>query len=349
MKKHLILPILLSLAFIVVFDSCKSDKNSLPDLSEVEINTTIIRYELELLENLPYTPEIFAKLGNKHPIFTDIFFNNVLPINGGIGSDTFCNNLNNFLKDSLIVALYNKVDTEFSDFNSLESNIKQALKTYKYYFPSAKTPDIYTFISEYSYQKFIFQDQFSDGIGLGLDMFLGANYPYKRLDPDNPTFSQYITRRFSKEYIPLKIIQTILEDKIGPPNGERLLDKMINNGKKIYIAKKILPTTPDSIIFEYTAEQINWCNDNELEMWAFFFDKNLFYETSGVKINKFIDESPNSPGMPSDAPGRTGNYLGYKIVEAYMDRNDEMSLSELILMNDAQKLLEMSRYKPKKE
>lgn len=349
MKKLLIFPILLTLIVIIIFTSCKSDKNLLPDLSEVELNTNIIRYEQELLENLPYTPDKFAILGKKHPIFTDLFFNNILPINGRMGTDTFCNNLNNFLKDSMIVTLYKKVESEFIDFNGLETDIIQALKTYKYYFPNATTPDIYTFISEYSYQKFIFQDQFSDGIGIGLDMFLGADYPYKNLDPDNPAFSQYITRRFTKEYIPLKVIQTILEDKIGPPNGERLLDKMINNGKKIYISKQILPTAPDSIIFEYTTNQMQWCIDNELEMWAFFFDKNMFYETSGVKINKFIDESPNSPGMPSDAPGRTGNYLGYKIVEAFMERNDEMSLSELVLMDDSQKLLEMSRYKPKKE
>jgi hypothetical protein len=334
---------------LISFFSCKSKTEKLPDLEGIEINNNIIRYEQELLNYAPYNPEKFQALASKHPVFTSLFFNSVLPLNGKIGQDTFCNSLNGFLQDSLITNLFKIVEEDYSDFSALESDITQALKTYKYYFPYTKIPNIYTFISEYSFQKFIFQDQFTDGIGIGLDMFLGADYPYKYLDPDNPNFSQYITRRFTKEHIVLKIVQTLLEDNMLQNPGERLIDKMVQNGKKLYITKKILPTSPDSIIFEYTDTQMKWCNDNELQMWAFFFDQNLFYETSGVKINKFIDESPNSPNMPTEAPGRTGNYLGYKIVDSFMKKNKDMTLSELILFDDAQKLMEMSNYKPKKE
>jgi len=120
---------------------------------------------------------------------------------------------------------------------------------------------------------------------------------------------------------------------------------MIHNGKRLYILDRVLPTTQDSILLEYTGAQTKWVQENELSMWAFFFDENLFYESNAMTINKYINPSPSSPGMPDAAPGRTANYIGWKIVEAYMKRTNA-TLSELIAMNDSQKIMDQSRYKP---
>ena len=52
--------------------------------------------------------------------------------------------------------------------------------------------------------------------------------------------------------------------------------------------------------------------------------------------------------MPTEAPGRTGDYIGWQIIRAYMKRYPETTLSDLIKMNDSQTILEKSKYKPKR-
>ena len=90
-----------------------------------------------------------------------------------------------------------------------------------------------------------------------------------------------------------------------------------------------------------------WATDNELEMWAFFFKEELFYKTNMMEINKYVNPSPDSPGMPEGAPGRTGNYMGWQIVKAYMKRHPDKSIMDLIQMADAQKIMNESRFKPR--
>ena len=83
-------------------------------------------------------------------------------------------------------------------------------------------------------------------------------------------------------------------------------------------------------------------------MWAFFLDEELLYSTRTKDIRKYVEVSPNSPGMPPEAPGNTGTWMGYKIVKAYMDRFPDQSLSDLLLESDAQKLMTASKYKPQR-
>ena len=133
----------------------------------------------------------------------------------------------------------------------------------KYYFNDFIAPNIYTFTSEYTYQKFIFEDAGKDGLGIGLDMFLGSNYDYKRIDPNNPAFSDYLTKTFSREYMVKMMIEILVNDRLGRVPGSRLIDHMIHNGKQLYILEKVLPQTPDSILLEYTTAETEWVKNNK--------------------------------------------------------------------------------------
>ena len=179
-------------------------------------------------------------------------------------------------------------------------------------------------------------------------MFLGSDFDYKEVDPRNPVFSDYLTNSYNKNYIVRNAIEFIISDLMGQDGGKRMLDQMLYNGKRLYITEQILPWVSDSIIMEYTSDDMNWVENSELQIWDYFLENNLIYETNHLKINKFINPSPNSPGMPADAPGRTATYIGWQIVKSYMQRHPEKSLQELISLEESQKLLELSRYKPKR-
>lgn len=335
---------------LIIWSCENSTKDYIPDVSNISISQEIVRFDQLLAQldtnNLENEVEM---LKAKYPEFTDIFFTRVLPFEGKT-KEEFYTNLRGYLNDERIIKLQDTVALVFEDIeNGALAELEKSMKFMKYYFYDFKAPNVYTFISEYTYQKFIFEDAKKDGIGIGLDMFLGSEYDYKGIDPNNPAFSQYLTRTFSKEYIPKMMMEILVNDRVGRSPGSRLLDQMIHNGKQLYILGKVLPETPDSILLEYTSEQTEWVKSNELEMWAFFFDQNLFYESNTMKINKYINPSPNSPGMPPAAPGRTANYMGLQIVKAYMKKYPQTTLDELIALNDSQKLMDKSRYKPKQK
>lgn len=344
--------LLFSLVFIsLIIWSCESEqKEFIPDVSDISISQEIVRFDqlLSQLDTNNLKSEI-EMLKAKYPHFTDIYFKNVLPFDLA-NQKSFLENLRGYLGDERILKLQDTVAIVFQDFEDGPlAKLEDGMKFMKYYFNDFQAPNVYTFTSEYTYQKFIFEDAKKDGIGIGLDMFLGRDYDYKSIDPNNPAFSQYLTKTFSKEYIPKMMMEILVNDRLGRAPGSRLIDHMIHNGKQLYILKKVLPETPDSILFEYTKEQTEWVKSNELEMWAFFFDQNLFYESNTMKINKYINPSPNSPGMPESAPGRTANYMGYQIVKAYMKKYPQTTLDELIALKDSQKLMDKSRYKPKQK
>lgn len=335
--------------FLLLFYACNKDHVNAPDVSNIDGSFELIRMEQSIM-NMD-TNNIENELRNlvaHNSEFMDIYLTNIMGFTSEENPEADINNVRGFITAPNIKELYQKVDSEYQNMEEIQDEFTTAFQYYKYYFPERNIPDIYTFISEFSLQQFLFlDDEGKDAIGIGLDLFLGEDFPYQNYFPNNPAFSAYLVRRFNKDHIVKKSMEALVEDIMGPNRGNNLLEKMIHNGKKIYILDHLLPYTNDTIIMEYTPEQLAWCKENELEMWAYLLKEDLFYETQINKINKLVNPSPNSPGMPSEAPGRTGNYMGWKIVETFMKRNPEMTIQELINFADAQRLLDISKFKPK--
>lgn len=345
--------IIAGVVILMVMASCNDNDNiKVPDTSGIELDYKIVRYE-QMLSKLDTNNIIneFDQIRSTHPAFTDLYFNRIVPLSPeGEFNDAFYTNLNGFLGDKRIRFLLDTVELLFSNIeNTIGKDLDKAYKNTKYYFPEFSAPNVYTIISEYAYQQFLFEDdQGKDGLGLGLDLYMGRSFPYKSVAPGLPSFSEYITRTFDRDHMVKKIMDIILDDIIGPPPGTRMIDHMIHNGKKTYILNHILPETPDSVLMEFTSKQAKWVTENEEQMWAFFFKENLFYETNMMEINKYISTSPDSPNMPKEAPGMTGNYMGWQIIKTYMTRFPDTSLKDLLGINDTQKIMDDSRYKPKR-
>lgn len=342
---------LLGLIFIMVFlGSCGNDAVVAPNVENIAVDFQIHRTEQELMAlDTNDIANSLLSLEEKYSSFMSIYLRNVMGFTDDDNPQLQGNNIKGFIQDDNINLLYQATQIQYGDFDQLKGEFTSAFKFYKHYFPERNIPDLYTFISEYGIQRFVFlDDRGKDALGIGLDLFLGADYPYQDFIPNNPAFSNYLIRRFNKDHLVKRSIGALVEDILGPSQGNNLLEKMVHNGKKLYIIDHLLPFSPDSIIMEYTEEQLDWCEDNEIEMWAYLLKEDLFYESDMDKINKLINPSPSSPGMPKQAPGRTGNFIGWKIVEAYMQRHPEKTLTDLVAFEDAQKILEQSKYKPKK-
>ncbi len=334
---------------VMLFNACtKEYKEEVPDVSGIDVKVDLHRFEKDLfaIDTNNLSPGLSA-LEEKYPDFSAIFFENVVssknPRVAPEGHEAF---MKGFLTFPAIRHLYDTCMVIYDDMSVQEKEFEQAFKYFKHYFPDLEVPDITTFISEYGYAAFIYGD---NSLAVGLDFYLGADYPYFQYNQGHPSFSNYLTRTFTPEHLTTKALKPLVEDLCGDePATGRLLDIMIHNGKKLYIMDHLFPYTADSIKLEMTDTQVEWLNDNEYDMWAFFLSEDLLYSTDWGLIKKYVSPSPNSPGMPVEAPGRTANWLGWQIVRKYMRLNPQTTMYELIELRDAQALLERSKYKPRR-
>lgn len=338
---------LLFVAILLCTQACECGKGkNIPDVSDIQVQADIKRFEQDLfaIDTNQVAPGL-AALEAAYPEFSEVFFAQVLgSTDSTIAPEGHEKYVRGFISHPAVRRLNDTCQVVFPDLAWAEKEFQQAFRFFKYYFPEEPlSGEVVTYISEYTLGGFLYGE---NSIGLGLDFFLGEGYPYMKYNPGNANFSQYLVRTFNKDYLVMKPMKLLVQDLLGGFQGERLIDHMIHHGKALYILDRLMPYAADSVRLEFSQQQIKWCENNEANIWAYFITENLLYSTDFGKFRKFIEYSPNSPGMPDEAPGRTANWLGWQIIKAFMSRNPELSLTELMDLKDAQQILDQSKYKP---
>lgn len=328
--------------------ACSSDKSKhIPDVSDIPVDWSLIRFEKELLSldsanGLVNTEPVFEK----YPAFSDLYFREILGFRGS--PDSVQNAAGRLLAEPGYRKWLDTCSSVFSNFEKYREELDRSFRFLRYYFPEKKAPDVYTLVSEFSIGNFIFQDQNgAEAIGIGLDFFLGPKFPYPLMAREFPAFSQYLSRSFTPEHMTRKSMAVIVEDLSPSLPPANLLEAMIHEGKKMYVLEKLVPFAEDSVLWEFTPRQFEWVQQNEGAIWRHFIKDELLYSTDRTLIQKLTLASPNSPGMPLEAPGRAAVFTGYKIIEQLHRREPELSLQDLLNLRDAQDILSRARYKPR--
>ena len=68
----------------------------------------------------------------------------------------------------------------------------------------------------------------------------------------------------------------------------------------------------------------------------------MLFSKKDIEFRSFINYAPYAKGMPKEAPGRVAYYIGYKMVNEYMD-NNEIDIEELMYLKDSIKDTESMR------
>lgn len=339
----------LSIFFLLLgFLACDRELSDLPrpDLSGIEADVVIRRFDRDLFAlDTSRISEGKARLDTVYGEFAALYFDRILGISDPTiapqGPEAF---LKGFVTYPSTRRLYDTIQIAYPDLDREIPHFRTAFRTLKALFPDRPTPRITTFLSEFSIANFIFGD---DELAIGLDFYLGSDYPYSLIDPTNGVFSAYLTRTYNRDHLLPRSLKPLVEDIIGPVRGERLIDHIIRDGKVQVLLEGLLPGIPDTALYGFTPDQVAWCESNEKDMWAFLLSENLLYSTDYKAYRKYVEYSPHSPGMPAEAPGRTGDWIGARIVRAWLDRHPDRGLDALADPMDAQVFLDESRYKPR--
>jgi len=328
------------LLWILGMIACQSDNRKKPEIGQ-PLPVKILRFDQELfrMDTNNVAPGL-KHLAEIAPDFTSIFVENLIATDPPQSPEK---TVEGFIRFPSIKSLYDTCRRAFPDMSAVEKQLGEAMAYYQVYFPQQKMPEFLTFISEYGNAIITYGDSSKTKIGIGLDLFLGADHP-----PYTAIYPSYIKNFQTKEQIVPQAMEAIATDMVGNPKGNRLLDLMIYYGKILYVQEALLPNMSDSALIRYTETQMKWCKDNEADIWAHFVSENLLYSTEKDKIQKLVSPSPNSPGMPIEAPGRTGVWTGWQIVRSFMNNNPDISVQQLLAYRDAQVILDKAKYKPKR-
>ncbi len=87
---------------------------------------------------------VIPKLATKYGSFLDLFSQEIIKI-GSVSDKDYPEYLRHFITDFNMRQAYAAINKEFSDISELQNGITDAFKHYKYYFPNAKLPKVYTF------------------------------------------------------------------------------------------------------------------------------------------------------------------------------------------------------------
>ncbi|MEO6189644.1 MAG: hypothetical protein ABIO44_03980 [Saprospiraceae bacterium] len=328
--------------------SCKFDK--LPDIRKIKADVHFYRFDDDLFAlDSNHIKEEVNSLILKYPTLSRIYFQDIMQFTKNIDSMdvNFYTNVKLILSDPLLISIHHRVDSMYGDMSDLKLSFDKTYAYAKYYFPKMSPVNVYTFISAFNVGNIIFSESDSlDGLGISLDFFQGSDFNYKQINPEYELFANYLTRSFNRDHLLKKTWMPWLEDVVPANNLNSLLDQMIYEGKKLYILSKIIPDIQDTILHEFTPDQMKWCDENKLNIWSFLKDKNLVNSTKRNEIARYINPSPTSSGMPKESPGRAAVFIGYDIVRSYLEKFPNKGIKDLVKEESAQKILDDSRYKP---
>ena len=338
-----------ALLLLFCLASC-SDEPPPPDVSDVEIDLTLLRFD-RALRRLDTTDQdaSLRQLDAEFGSFTDVYWRELVPVRRG---DFSAAEQQRVLRAYLDYPLTRMVDSTVaakvgagSQVQELTEDFKQSLRYYRHYFPGAPVPDtLVTFASHFELAAFLYG---SGQIAAGLDFFLGPDFDYEMIDPQEPIFSDYLARNYTPEHFTGKLLRVLLDDRFPAPRSGRLIDYLMHEGKKLYALELLAPATPPHLLYEHTETEMQWLRDNETEIYAHLQRQDDLYVTDVSKINKYTRPAPYSPGMPPESPGEAVNFLGRQIVASYLKVKPEVTLPELMAIEDGQEILRGARYKPR--
>lgn len=316
--KKLVFLLLLSVIF-----SCESKSETEQEIEKIPVELKVVRFDEKFAEA---TPESLPKLEKEFPF--------LFPEN--VADSVWMAKIN----DTLQQALNREVVEAFPNFSEEEDDIRQLFQHLKYYFPKFSEPTVITLTSEVDYRnRIIVTDSL---LLISLDVYLGKAhefyegvYPYLRQDFESELMVSDIAGEYAKKFVPM-------------PKSRSFLAQMVYHGKILYLKDVLIPFKSDAQKIRYSEDQLQWAEKNEEEIWRYFVEKQLLYSTQNDLQARFIDIGPYSKfylQLDSESPAQLGRYMGWQIVRQFMEKNENVSLEEL-LSTDAKTIFDRTNYKP---
>lgn len=309
---------------LILILSCGKDDKREEEIAEIPVEVSISRFDRQFAQA---TPDSLQKLKQEYPyLFPRQYGDSIWVLK---------------MRDTIQQEINREVAAKFPDLEETREELHDLFQHIKYYFPDASIPEVVTLTSEVDYRnKVIWTD---DLLLISLDTYLGKDHHFYM------GIQSYLKKNFEKEQIVSDAAAAFAEKVVPRPQGREFLAHMVYYGKILYLQDRLIPFKSDSQKMGYTQEELDWAKRNEEQIWRYFIEKELLYDSDTELYTRFLYPAPFSKfylELDQEAPAKLGQYVGWQIVRQYMERQ-EVPLRDM-LETDAETIFKKSNYKPKK-
>lgn len=337
MKKYLLI---ISLAILAA--SCGKQERFFP--AEIEpVDVQIVRFDSVLL-SLPTDSaglrEGLERIKEEDPYSFMVFADNVIGVDYE-DMDTIARELGWFLTDTVygFKEINQRVREEYEDIRFLHTNINGAMARAHYLYPEWEIPTLYFMVTGFQGNAYLLE---SSDFMIGVDMYLGGDYPYY-----NGVVYEYQKKQMNKDYITNHVILNYLYYHLdNPATQNRLLDRILYEGRLMYMMQQLMPGRLPAYIIGYNESEWKWCEKNEKQIWGMICDKQDLFSTQPMLINSYVSDGPFTSEISQDSPSKVGTWIGWRIIDSYMKNHKETTLQQLMELSDSQLILQESGYRP---
>jgi len=324
---------------LVLFTACNSNPLDV-DVSNQDVSIEFHRLDLALFN---------AKDEKELKILNDKFYNSIGELYDfytiemlGIGTpknDSIGVYFNNIVQEPMMKLLNDSVQVTFGDFKEEETQIIDMFKHLKYHIPTASIPKgVVTYISSFNSGVVSAPTH----VGISLEMYLGRDSKIIK----EGGFYEYMKPKMDKEFLMPDIAENwLLHNVVLEDRGDDVISSMIYYGKLMYIIDAMLPQLKPYQKIRYTQAQYDWAVESELAIWQHMIAEKVLYSTNLSMLARYFNEGPSTSGYDG-SPSRIGQYFGWQIVKAYMEKNTDVTVLELLSEKNQTKIL--NAYKPNK-
>jgi hypothetical protein len=249
--------------------------------------------------------------------------------------------LHRFVLDPDWSAAQQAADSVLGDLEPQRALFEKGFTRLKAHFPDSLTPRIVAFNSGYNYGLY----PTDSVLGIGVEWFIGADHPVIGYLASE-SFPQYMKQRMEPAMlVPSAVKGWLLVHYTRPVDDAELLAHMVETGKAMALLDALLPEVEPHLKLAFTKEQLAWCEANEYEVWKALVSKEQLYSKKGEDIGRWMNDGPFTNGLPRESPGHLGEWIGLRMVQAYMKANPKLTFSQLFAIDDPREIL--NHYKPR--
>lgn len=306
-----------------------------------EVDVRIERLDRDLFSSATDTAgnfhlRLFAEYGS----FYQAYVERVLQV-GPVSDPRIAIALTGFVLDPDWRRTQQHADSLLGDMAEQQADFNTAFGRLKSFFPDSLTPRIVTFNSGFNY-GIVPTDSV---LGIGVEWFTGRDNEVVRFLPTE-TFPQYMKDRMQPGMLVPSAVKGWLQTHYAPDTrGEDVLTNLVEMGKVMYLLSNLLPETNPAYTFAFSDEQLKWCEDSEFNIWKELIAKEQLYSKKPEDVDRLLNDGPFTNGFPRESPGHIGEWIGYRMVNAYTQEHPEITFADLFAKTDARAVLKS--YKPR--
>lgn len=188
--------------------------------------------------------------------------------------------------------------------------------------PALPSYSYYGIISPYRQQVMLVDSV----VYVALNHYLGATHDAYSTMPEYARFTK------TAEYIPLDIAEAVLsvEYPFKVESAPTAIQYFIYEGALLKAVSALTGINDTATLMGWTPAQLDKAQTLEAEAWRKMATDNIIYSTDMALAQRLCAPSPASQPLSAEIPGRFGRYVGYRIVNSYLEKNPDTALTDIL-------------------